>query len=73
VLAGAESQVMSLWAVDDQATRELMGGFYKELLAGAGRAEAMRRVQLRKLRDPKRRHPAFWASFIVSGDWRPLT
>jgi CHAT domain-containing protein len=50
-----------------------MVAYYRELLAGAGRAEAMRRVQLAMLKDPKRRHPAFWASFIVSGDWRPLT
>jgi CHAT domain-containing protein len=64
---------MCLWSVDDRATRELMVAYYRELLAGAGRAEAMRRVQLAMLKDPKRRHPAFWASFIVSGDWRPLT
>jgi CHAT domain-containing protein/tetratricopeptide (TPR) repeat protein len=72
VLAGSETQVMSLWAVDDRATRELMVAYYKQLLSGAGRAEAMRRVQLAMLKDPKRRHPAYWASFIVSGDWRPL-
>jgi CHAT domain-containing protein/Flp pilus assembly protein TadD len=73
VLAGAETQVMSLWSVDDRATRDLMVGYYRELLSGAGRAEAMRRVQLKMLRSPKTRHPAYWAAFIVSGDWRPLT
>jgi CHAT domain-containing protein len=72
VLAGSETQVMSLWDIDDRATRELMVAYYRGLLSGAGRAEAMRRVQLRMMKDPKRRHPAYWASFIVSGDWRPL-
>ena len=72
VLAGSETQVMSLWSVDDRATRELMVAYYKQLLAGAGRAEAMRQAQIALLKDPKRRHPAYWASFIVSGDWRPL-
>ena len=72
VLAGSETQVMSLWAVDDLVTRELMVAYYKELLAGRGRSDAMRRAQLAMLKNPKRRHPAYWAAFVVSGDWRPL-
>jgi len=46
VLAGSETQVMSLWSVDDVATRDLMMGFYKRLQSGEERAEALRRVQL---------------------------
>jgi CHAT domain-containing protein/Tfp pilus assembly protein PilF len=72
VLAGSRTQVMSLWAVDEDATRELMAAYYKQLRAGVGRAAAMQGVQLQMLRDSKRRHPAYWAGFIVSGDWRPL-
>ncbi len=72
VLAGAESQVVSLWKVNDVATKDLMVAYYKELMKGAGRAEALRRVQLKMLRDPKRRHPYFWASFIHSGEWASL-
>jgi CHAT domain-containing protein len=72
VLAGSETQVMSLWKIDDHVTAGLMVAYYKQLLAGAGRAEAMRHVQLELLKDPKRGHPAYWASFIVSGDWTPL-
>ena len=29
VIAGAESLVMSLWQVDDLATRDLMAGYYR--------------------------------------------
>jgi CHAT domain-containing protein/Tfp pilus assembly protein PilF len=45
-LAGSESQVMSLWKVDDAATRDLMVAYYKRLQAGEGRTEALRQVQL---------------------------
>ncbi len=71
-LAGAETQVMSLWPVSDRGTRDLMISYYKSLLAGQGRSEAMRQVQLWMLKDPRRRHPFYWASFIVSGEWANL-
>jgi CHAT domain-containing protein len=70
VLAGSESQVISLWKVSDSATRDLMIGFYQRLHAGEGRAEALRNAQLAMLRGPRWRHPFFWAGFIESGDWR---
>ncbi len=46
VLAGSESQVMSLWQVSDAATRDLMAAYYKRLQDGEGRTEALRQVQL---------------------------
>jgi CHAT domain-containing protein len=72
VLAGAETQVMSLWQVSDRYTRDLMVSYYRGLTAGEGRAEALRKVQLAMLANARTRHPAYWAGFIVSGDWRPL-
>jgi CHAT domain-containing protein len=68
VMAGAESQVMSLWKVNDAATREQMEAYYGRLLQGGGRSEAMRQVQLAMLHSPERSHPYYWASFIVSGN-----
>jgi CHAT domain-containing protein/tetratricopeptide (TPR) repeat protein len=50
VLAGSESQVMSLWQVSDEATRDLMIAYYRRLQAGAGRSEALREVQLEMLK-----------------------
>jgi CHAT domain-containing protein/tetratricopeptide (TPR) repeat protein len=50
VLAGSESQVMTLWQVSDEATRDLMVDYYKRLTAGEGRTEALRSVQLEMLR-----------------------
>lgn len=49
VLAGSESQVMSLWPVSDQVTRELMVAFYRRLQQEEGRADALQRVQLQML------------------------
>ncbi|HKQ78969.1 MAG TPA: CHAT domain-containing tetratricopeptide repeat protein [Blastocatellia bacterium] len=71
-LAGSESQVMSLWPVSDQGTRELMVEYYKALQAGQGRSEGLRQVQLKLLANPKRQHPYYWASFIQSGEWASL-
>jgi CHAT domain-containing protein len=42
VTAGAESQLMSLWKVDDYGTSELMSLYYKRLQNGEGRSEALR-------------------------------
>lgn len=72
VLAGAESQLMSLWDVFDEATKDLMIDYYQRLRQGEGRAEALRQVQLSMLRSEKYRHPVAWAAFIPSGDWGSL-
>lgn len=72
LLAGSESQVISLWPIADRATRELMVAYYRRLLAGDGRTEALRQVQLRMLRSRGTRHPFYWAGFIQSGAWTPL-
>jgi CHAT domain-containing protein len=72
IMAGAETQVMSLWSVDDEATRELMEAYYEKLLAGGGRGEALREAQIEMLRRAGRAHPYYWASFIVSGNPAPL-
>jgi len=76
VLAGSESQVISLWKVNDDATRDFMIRYYKLLLAGQGRSEALRQVQLEMLageaESQKQSHPYFWASFIQSGEWKNL-
>jgi CHAT domain-containing protein len=72
VLAGSETQVMSLWPVLDQQTRGLMVGYYRRLLKGEGRGEALRQIQLGILKDAKLRRPYYWASFIQAGEWANL-
>ena len=46
--------------------------YYTRLKAGEGRSEALRHVQIKMLKDPKRQHPYYWASFIQSGEWAHL-
>jgi CHAT domain-containing protein/tetratricopeptide (TPR) repeat protein len=72
VMAGAESLVMSLWPVDDEATRDLMVQYYRRLQAGQGRSEALRQAQLGMLQSTNFNKPMFWAAFIPSGDPAPL-
>ncbi len=72
VLAGSESQVMSLWPVTDEGAKELMIDYYRALQRGEGRSEGLRQVQLRMLRSKQRRHPFYWAAFIQSGEWANL-
>lgn len=73
VAAGAESQLMSLWQVDDYGTSELMQLFYQNLMEkGQGRSEALRSAQLEMMNTGTYAHPYYWSSFIFSGDWRPL-
>lgn len=72
VLAGAESQVISLWPVRDRNTKDLMVNYYKALQSGEGRSAALRQVQLRLLSSQQQSHPFYWASFIQSGKWTAM-
>jgi CHAT domain-containing protein/tetratricopeptide (TPR) repeat protein len=71
ILAGAKTLVMSLWKVPDDQTQELMVEFYQRLLAGKGRAEALREAQL-AMKD-KYPDPYYWGAFVCLGDPGPLT
>ncbi|HBB30389.1 MAG TPA: kinesin, partial [Cyanobacteria bacterium UBA9273] len=71
-IAGAESQVMSLWTVSDKATKDIMVQYYQRLLNHEGRAEALRQIQLEFLKGNSYSHPYYWAVFILCGDWSPM-
>ncbi|MFY0528358.1 tetratricopeptide repeat protein [Archangium gephyra] len=70
MVAGAETVVMSLWQVKDDTTAQLMEAYYRNLLAGRGRATALREAML-SLR-ATRPHPHYWAPFIALGRDAPL-
>jgi len=76
VHAGAATLVMSLWKVPDDETRELIVEFYRHLLAGQGRAEALRNAQLAMIGCSRTRgeppDPFYWGAFICQGDPGPL-
>jgi CHAT domain-containing protein len=70
VTAGAETVVTSLWKVRDDSTHLLMESYYRNLLAGQGRASALRSA-MRSMRETHP-HPHDWAPFIVLGRDAPL-
>lgn len=72
VIAGAESLVMSLWQVDDEATKELMVGYYARLGANKPRSSALRETQLEIAARKGYAHPFYWASFVPAGANEPL-
>ena len=72
-MAGAETQLLSLWQVSDFGTQSLMARYYEKLMAGLGRSEALREVQLEMIHaGGEYSHPYYWAAFVLAGDWRTL-
>lgn len=69
-IAGSQSVVASLWAVNDESTSLLMTEFYKALKAGDSKAEALRKAQMLVRSDEKFAHPYYWSGFVLFGDWR---
>ncbi len=61
--AGAQRLLVSLWAVDDVATTELMVRFYQRLRAGESLPAAWQAAQRAAL--VKYRHPFYWAGFAL--------
>ncbi len=66
--AGASSVLMSLWAVNDQATYQLMERFYAHLRSSAPIANSLRNAKLEMIASEAVSHPYYWAGFIVSGN-----
>ena len=70
IKAGARSAVASLWFVDDEATSQLIVDFYRELQnPSLSKAKALQKAQQKMLLTDNYRHPAYWAPFILVGNW----
>ena len=71
VLAGAATLIVSLWPVPDRQTQELMCDFYRRLLHGVARADALREAQLAlKGAYPD---PRYWGAFVCVGEPKAMT
>ena len=70
--AGCNNTVMSLWAVDDEYTQELMRSFYNYLKQGKPKAEALKLAKNDFVKNNKTAGPFFWAGFILYGDNQPV-
>ncbi|CAD5937110.1 Tetratricopeptide repeat protein 28 [Planktothrix rubescens NIVA-CYA 18] len=64
--AGVPSLVMSLWAIDDRKTSQLMVQFYQNLQTTPNKAQALRQAMLTmKNQYPD---PYYWAAFTLIGE-----
>jgi CHAT domain-containing protein len=77
--AGAASLVLSLWAVEDRSTAQLMETFYRKLAQGWTKGAALQHAQRQFIAaqvdgqdTPSYAHPYFWAPFFLVGDMGTL-
>ena len=64
--------LVSLWKVDDEATRALMVKFYelwnpKDGSKGLGAATALKQAQAFVASQDKWKHPRYWAAWVLWG------
>jgi hypothetical protein len=74
-IAGARTVIMSLWPVEDRATRHWMEALYRARLGEQlDTADAVRAASLALLNDRRAKgqstNPFYWAGFVAAGDWR---
>jgi len=71
--AGADCLLLSLWKVDDDATKFLMEQFYKEYWNASVKRSPYEALQLAKKavkNEPKWNHPYYWAAWDLVGHGR---
>ncbi|MEP7267418.1 MAG: CHAT domain-containing protein [Saprospiraceae bacterium] len=68
--AGCKNIVMSLWPANDASTKDIVVGFLKNLKAGMGKADALRKSKLDYLKTAPEelKLPYYWAGLILIGD-----
>ena len=64
-LAGANTLLMSLWKVDDEATQILMTEFYKNYMSGKTKQQSLRLAQQSLRNNSEYCDPNYWAAFIL--------
>jgi CHAT domain-containing protein len=68
--AGATRVAATLWRVDDEATADLMSGFYSAFLRSSPNhaSSALRQAQLAVRSQGRWTHPYFWAGIVLQGE-----
>lgn len=71
--AGTPSTIAAQWPVDSATSADLMIAFYRDwrgqdgVASHVAKARALQRARAAIRRDPRRRHPFFWASHVLIG------
>jgi CHAT domain-containing protein len=72
--AGTRTTVVSQWKVDSASTTDTMLAFHRNLKPvldsgqEMGRARSLQKAMLATMRTPERRHPYYWAGFVMIGN-----
>ncbi|XP_078360938.1 tetratricopeptide repeat protein 28-like [Oculina patagonica] len=66
--AGARSVLVSLWAIDDEATLEFMKSFYHHLVEGRIASESLNQAMKVLRESDKYGDVKYWAPFVLIGD-----
>ena len=66
--AGARSVLVSLWAIDDEATLEFMKNFYHNLVKGRSASESLNHAMKCLKESEKFSDVKYWAPFTLIGD-----
>nr|WP_321450842.1 CHAT domain-containing protein [uncultured Carboxylicivirga sp.] len=72
--SGVETQVFTLWPVDDQSGAILTELFYTHLKAKEYKDEALRQAKLDFIKnaDAIKAHPYYWANYVITGNTCPI-
>lgn len=68
LIAGARAVVGSLWAIDDDATREFMIQFYLNLYEKKSASLSLQLAMQYMMKDDEYSEPKYWAPFFLMGD-----
>lgn len=66
--AGAKSVLGALWKVSDQATVQLMSGFYQQIVSRTRKSRSLQLTQLKMIDSGDLAHPFYWAGFALHGN-----
>ncbi len=66
--AGARSVLVSLWAIDDEATLEFMKSFYSHLAEGRSASESLNQAMKCMRESDDFNEVKYWAPFVLIGD-----
>ena len=66
--AGARAVLVSLWAIDDEATLEFMKFFYQQLVHGRSASEALNKAMNSMRQSDRFSAVKYWAPFVLIGD-----
>lgn len=73
--AGAKSVVSSLWDINEKASTEIIQEFYKNIVAGNTKSEALQKAKIAYIQNHKNTSeasPYYWSALTLTGDETPI-